>query len=65
LTAVNSFHPFSTLDRVAERRAILTRAATVEAQRQAARELGDGTAVHAFERELRRLWARFAATGRE
>ena len=41
-----------------EVRALLTRAAVVEAERQAARERGDGAAVTACERELAALWRR-------
>lgn len=37
-------------------RAVLTRAATVEAERQAARERRDWPAVAAAERELAALW---------
>jgi hypothetical protein len=41
-----------------EQRAILTKAATVEAQRQLARQRGDEVAVREYERELRQLWSR-------
>ena len=41
-----------------ELRAILTRAATVEAERQRARDRGDSRAEAAAEHELRRLWRR-------
>jgi hypothetical protein len=47
-------------DQRSELRAILTRAATCEAQRQAAREQRDWPSVAALEDELRRLWRRHA-----
>lgn len=40
-------------------RALLTRAATLEVQRQAAVERGDHPAVREHEIELSRLWARY------
>ena len=43
-----------------ELRAILTRAATVEAERQRARDRQDWPAESAAECELRRLWRRHA-----
>jgi hypothetical protein len=57
MTAVNTFHHVSTF---AERRALLTRAASVECQRQAALERRDWPTQAAAERELHRLWRRFA-----
>ena len=45
-------------DTDSELRAILTRAATVEAERQRARDRGDSPAEAAAEHELRRLWRR-------
>lgn len=41
-------------------RALLVRAATAEAARQAAVQRGDLAAARALEDELRRLWARHA-----
>ena len=53
----SSSHPLSTFaDRMAERRAILTRAAEQEARRQNARVNGDRLAEYRAERELRELW---------
>ena len=46
-------------DTRAEMRAILTRAATCEAERQAAQERRDSPAELAAERELRDLWKRY------
>jgi hypothetical protein len=43
-------------DRRGELAAVLTRAATVEAARQAAVQRGDTAARDALERELRELW---------
>lgn len=45
-------------DHEAELRAILTRAATVEAERQAARHRQDWQGMAAAEIELQRLWQR-------
>ena len=42
-----------------ELRAILVRAAVVEAARQAAKERGDVPAQYEHERELSRLWQRY------
>lgn len=47
-------------DTDSELRAILTRAATVEAERQRARDLGDTPAEALAEMELRRLWRRYS-----
>jgi hypothetical protein len=49
----------------AQLRAILTRAATVEAERQAARERRDWPAVAAAERELAVLWRQHADLERQ
>jgi hypothetical protein len=49
----------------AELRAILTHAATVEAQRQAARDHDDAPAMAAAERELAALWRRHADLERQ
>lgn len=47
-------------DHRSEVQALLTRAATAEAQRQSARDRRDWPVVAALEGELRRLWARHA-----
>lgn len=47
-----------------EAAAMLTRAATVEAQRQAAQQRRDWQAVAALEHELRQLWIRHEALRR-
>jgi hypothetical protein len=52
-------------DTESEMRAILTRAATVEAQRQAAAQRGEDHAAREYELELSRLWARHADLERQ
>ena len=56
-------HAFMIPPDPAAARAILTRAATVEAARQAARERCDFVAMRAAEYELGNLWQAFAALG--
>lgn len=61
---VTSSHHLSTFAVVrAERRAILTRAASAEAERQAARERRDWPTMARAELELGRLWRRFGELG--
>lgn len=48
-----------------ELRAILTRAAAIEAERQAAKERCDTSALAAAEHELRQLWRRHTELERE
>ena len=52
-------------DTDAELRAVLTRAAAVEAERQRARDRQDWPAEAAAEHELRRLWRRHSELERE
>jgi hypothetical protein len=64
MTTCSSFHPVSTFAaRCAERRSLLTRAATAECERQAAHERKDWPSVAQREAELHRLWKRFAQLG--
>ncbi len=66
MTAVSSFHPASAFAAVcAERRALLTRAAVAESERQAAHERRDWPAVARTQLELRKLWRAFAQLGDE
>lgn len=46
-------------DRLAEQRALLTRASELEARRQVAVQRGDHQGVDHAEAELARLWARY------
>lgn len=52
-------------DRQRERRAILTRAAVAESERQAAHDRRDWPAVARWEVELRKLWRAFGQLGDE
>jgi hypothetical protein len=62
VSAVNSYSPGAAL---AERRALLTRAADWEAKRQVAAERRDWPLLAQAERELGRLWRRYAQLGDE
>lgn len=48
-----------------ELRALLTRAADLEAQRQDACKVGDTLAQQGLEAELRRVWERYSALERQ